>query len=297
MVLPKSHVVGQARPETELREEVEPAHAHLLVGPQRAVQRRAGVDAGQSLRAAQTLQRFCEPGARRPPEPTRRRHPRQVIAGCDVGAGEHTHGLPKAEPVLRCRALDLAEVLQHAAQPLAVDFDPTAADQRQPIGFRQQLLDLGGGQAFAVESDLHVEIEQRVLAQVPTGALPPTVRRHLRARRPVGPPGRRHSHHHPGALQLRDVSQKLNGLLGRPPQRVEDLARVDHGLQPRAGLRRSLHGKEQRQQTVLVRRARVLAAEPDPAEDVAPWHAPTTAWCRWRERRMAPPRPCGFRPD
>ena len=40
---------------------------------------------------------------------------------------------------------------------------------------------------------------------------------------------------------------------------MEDLARIDHGLQPRAGLRRALHGKQQGQQTVLVCRARVFA--------------------------------------
>ena len=52
---------------------------------------------------------------------------------------------------------------------------------------------------------------------------------HLRARRPVGPPCRWHSNHHARALQLRDVSQELHGLVGRPPQRMEDLTCVDHG--------------------------------------------------------------------
>ena len=31
--LAKPHVIGQARPETEFRDEIEPAHSHLLVGP------------------------------------------------------------------------------------------------------------------------------------------------------------------------------------------------------------------------------------------------------------------------
>ena len=53
--------------------------------------------------------------------------------------------------------------------------------------------------------------------------------------------------------------KKLHGLIGRPAQRVEDLARIDHGLQPRTGLRRSLHGKKQRQQTILVCRAGIFA--------------------------------------
>ena len=56
-----------------------------------------------------------------------------------------------------------------------------------------------------------------------------------------------------------DVSQELNGFLGRPAERVKDLTRIDEGLQPRTGLRRSLHGKEQRQQTVLVCRSGIFA--------------------------------------
>ena len=134
--LAQPHVIGQAGPETEFRDEIEPAHSHLLVGPQRRVQGRAGVDSGQSLRAAETFQRLGEPGAGDHLRPLGVGI-RGGIAGCDIGAGEQTNGLPKAEPILRCRALDLTEVLQHAAQPLTVHLDPTAADQRQPIGFRQ----------------------------------------------------------------------------------------------------------------------------------------------------------------
>ena len=42
-------------------------------------------------------------------------------------------------------------------------------------------------------------------------------------------------------------------------KRVEDLARVDHGLQPGTALGRSLHGKKQREQAILVCRAGILA--------------------------------------
>ena len=40
---------------------------------------------------------------------------------------------------------------------------------------------------------------------------------------------------------------------------MEDLAAIHEGLQPRAGLRRSLHGKKQGQQTVLVGGAGIFA--------------------------------------
>ena len=82
---------------------------------------------------------------------------------------------------------------------------------------------------------------------------------HLRAWRPVGPPRRRHANHHAGTFQVRDVSQKLNGLARRPPERVEDLASIHKGLQPRTGFRGSLHRQKQGQQPVLVCRARIFA--------------------------------------
>src|SRR5271157_5199983 len=47
--------------------------------------------------------------------------------------------------------------------------------------------------------------------------------------------------------------------MGRPAQRVEYLARVDHGLQPWTAPSRALHGKKQRQQTILVGRACIFA--------------------------------------
>ena len=51
--LAESHVVGQACPQAEFREEIEPAYSHLLVRPQRRVQGSAGVDSGQSFGAAE----------------------------------------------------------------------------------------------------------------------------------------------------------------------------------------------------------------------------------------------------
>src|SRR4051794_39192809 len=104
-------------------------------------------------------------------------------------------------------------------------------------------MDLGGGQAFAIESDFHLEIEQRVLAES-RRRLTTDLRGHLRARRTVSPPGRGHPNHPPGFFRLWDVSQELNAFLGRPPEWVEDLPGTDEGLQPRESPRRALHRKE-----------------------------------------------------
>jgi hypothetical protein len=48
-----------------------------------------------------------------------------------------------------------------------------------------------------------------------------------------------------GALQPRYIAQHLHRLPRRPAQRMEDLARVDHALQPRAIAAGALHRKQQ----------------------------------------------------
>jgi hypothetical protein len=48
---------------------------------------------------------------------------------------------------------------------LVIQFDPFPAHQREPVGLRQQIADFGSRQRFAVEGDLHLEVEQRVLSQ------------------------------------------------------------------------------------------------------------------------------------
>ena len=63
----------------------------------------------------------------------------------------------------------------------------------------------------------------------------------------------------PGRLELAGRRRGAERLLRRPAQRVEDLAGVDHRLEPGAALGRPLHRQEQREQALLVRRAGVLA--------------------------------------
>src|ERR1019366_5806860 len=55
-----------------------------------------------------------------------------------------------------------------------------------------------------------------------------------------------------------NVLQELQGLLWAPAQRVKNLARIDHGLQPRAILGGALDGHQQRQQTFAVSRTGIL---------------------------------------
>ena len=103
-----------------------------------------------------------------------------------------------------------------------------------------------------------LEVEQGVQAERGR-RLAADRRADLRARRPVRAPRPGHAHDDAGRLEPRQIGQQLERLRGRPAQRVEDLARIDHRLQPRALLGRALHGQEQREQPRLVGGARVLA--------------------------------------
>ena len=62
----------------------------------------------------------------------------------------------------------------------------------------------------------------------------------------------------PALSRAGHVLQELQRLRRAPAQRVVDLARIDHGLQPGACLGRALHRHQQRQQALAVARAGVL---------------------------------------
>ena len=95
--LAQPHVVGQAGAQPEPGQQMQPLHAGLLVGPQRAVQGRAGIDAG-AVRRAQRLQRLGQPRPRASPATTRRRRRRRRRAST-AGAGQHPHRLGERQPV------------------------------------------------------------------------------------------------------------------------------------------------------------------------------------------------------
>jgi hypothetical protein len=127
----------------------------------------------------------------------------------------------------------------------------------EAVALREQRLDLGGGERLAVEGDADLEVEQRVLAEL-CGRSGADGGAHHRARRAARAPGAGHADDHAGGLERRQIVQHLHRVGGRPAQRMEDLAALDHGGEPRRRLRRALHGEQQRQQRVLARGARVL---------------------------------------
>jgi len=122
----------------------------------------------------------------------------------------------EAQALLAGQALDLLELRQGLLQPLRVHLDPFAADEHQPPAVGQQATHLGGGQRLAIDGHRHPKVEQRVLPH--PRRLAPTDRGADRgARRPVGPPLRRHAHHHAGLLQRLHIVQEAQRLAGSPP--------------------------------------------------------------------------------
>ena len=174
--LAEPHVVGQAGAQTEFREKVQPAHAHLLVGPQHAMQRIAGFDLRQALRAAQPLQGLGQPGAGDHLRPLGAVRGIGVVgnASGDVRAGEQPHGLAERQAVLLRRALHFAEALDGGLQALAIEFDPLPAHHCEAVRRRQQVADFGGGERFAIERDRPCGNRSSALCPNPDGAFPPT---------------------------------------------------------------------------------------------------------------------------
>ena len=160
--LAEAHVVGQAGAQAQLREEVEPSHAHLLVRPERAVQRAAGVGrrAATPGRAASAARR---PATGRPPPRTTRdpRRPR-LRRPPAFDARHEAHRFGEGQAVSRGGAFDAPELVDQAAQTLAIDFDPSPPQQRQAVHALEQRADLVGRQRLAVERHVHPEVEQRV---------------------------------------------------------------------------------------------------------------------------------------
>ena len=186
----------------------------------------------QSLRTAQSLQCLREPRARDDLPPLRFARSR-VVVGRHIGASDHAHGFTKTETTLGGNALDLAEIFHHSAQPLAVNLHPTPSNQREPIGLSQQLADLG---RVNVSPSSVTSMRKSSSASWPTpdSNLPPTLAvtcgrggrfaRQVAGIRTTTP-----------ALSSCGTSRRSCMASRRlPPQRVENLARIDHGLQPRA---------------------------------------------------------------
>ena len=113
----------------------------------------------------------------------------------------------------------------------------------KPVRMGKEPLDLGRRQRLAVERHLHLEVEKSIDARV-DGGLPPTVAftwgragrfmRQLAGMRTTTP-----------ALSSAGASLRIAALARAPAQRVKDIARIDHRLQPLAGLGGTLDRHQQ----------------------------------------------------
>ena len=187
------------------------------------------------------------------------------------------------------------EAVEHALQLLAVDLDPAAAHQRQPVRSGQQLADLGGGQRLAIERDVHAEIEQRRPGRAPTAASPPTVpvTRGRGGRLPRHAAGMRTTT--PARFELRDVAQQLQASLGRPAQRMEDLARDRPSPSARRRSRRRAAPEAAARAAGLLAAPRILAQRLAERQMLRLAPAPRAAWYRSPGRRTARRGRCGSR--
>jgi hypothetical protein len=126
------------------------------------------------------------------------------------------------------------------------------------VGCGEQLLNFRLGQRFAVEADAHLEVEERLRAEA-RRRVASDRGRDLRAWWTIRAPGGRNSNDDAGSLKAGLISQQLKSLRGRPPQRVIDLSRLDHRLQPRTFGSRALDRQEQRKQLRFVGSACLFA--------------------------------------
>ena len=197
----------------------------LLVGPQTAVQRRAGIDAPSPSGHAQRAQRLGQPGPGGDLRPIGCDGVGRVLVA-DGRAGEQAHGLGEGRPSRAASARPRGSG-RGCAEPLAVDLHPAAAQQHQVSVPASSRRDLGRGQRLAVERDVHAEVEQRRRGRA-EGARPPTVavtcgRGGRLARQPAGMRTTT-----PARFQIGGAGQQAQGLARAPAQRVEDLAAIDH---------------------------------------------------------------------
>ena len=89
-----------------------------------------------------------------------RRSSAGVVGQIGGHAGQQPHPLDERKPVLGL-LLDLLPMVERLLQLLAVDLDPLAAQQHQPVVGRHQFAPFGLGQLLVAQGQLHLEIEHR----------------------------------------------------------------------------------------------------------------------------------------
>ena len=137
-------------------------------------------------------------------------------------ARQQAHGLAKGEALSRRGALSLRNApVPFAGVPgRAPPIGPAPARAHRRFG-RISLIS-ASRQRFAVERDLHMEIQQRVRLQ--RGRLCRQPCADSWTRRAVHAPARGHAHHHASAFQCGDVFQELQGFRRRPAQGIVNFA-------------------------------------------------------------------------
>ena len=147
--LAEPHVVGQAGAQAEARQQMQPARAGTLVGPQRAL-------------AAPARDRRRRRPRRAAPSGFRSSHGPAVTRDQSASAAAGSSPVTAAPASIRIASAKLRPSRAASAsasrnrsmvllEPGAIDFHPLAAQQHQVLGAGQQGGDLVLGQGFAVE--------------------------------------------------------------------------------------------------------------------------------------------------
>ena len=186
--LAETHVVGEAGPEPETADEPQPGDAGLLIGPQRALQRRAWISACGAW-GPQGLQRLGEPRPGGDFRPAGAGGFRFILG--HRRAGKHPHRLGETHPLASGEGFGVGKLRHRLFETGAIDLDPLAAQERQSVRSGEQRVDFRLRQRFAIERRRDLEIEQSVKAKGRRLAAADG-RRRLGAWRPPGAPGRRH---------------------------------------------------------------------------------------------------------
>ena len=115
--LAEAHVVGEAGAEAERREQMQPAHAGLLIGPQRRLAAsRARIDARERVGMTQACERLGQPRTGDDAATSRAAGVGWRASPDDVRAGDQAHRLGEAEAALGRRPLDAPETRRACAR-------------------------------------------------------------------------------------------------------------------------------------------------------------------------------------
>ena len=211
--LAQTHVVGQAGAQTELLQEAQPRHPGTLIGPQRALQRRARRHRRQLARLPQPREGLPQGGAGGHLHPGPLRFGPLFLTQIRRRPGQQPHPLDERDfPVPAC-LLQRLPVGDGLLQLVAVHLHPLVLQQHQAIVAGEQGRQLLRRQRAVADRNLHLEVQHR-------GRIQPRRRRAANRDRHLGarpfPPPVRHPHRQPAALQLGNALQELIGLLRRP---------------------------------------------------------------------------------